>query len=69
MNITPEQSDLFTRLRDHSHNKEQLITRILQLKLSGHTHAEIASQLGYSKIYIDKLHSEAKREFDRQQCS
>lgn len=68
MNITPEQTELFTRLRNQTTTTEQLLTRILQLKLSGHTHAQIASQLGYSKIYIDKLHSEAKREFNKQ-CS
>ena len=57
--ITPHHIDLFTQLRD----KPTLLTRVLQLKLTGMTHQQIADELGKSKSYIDNLHSIAKRQY------
>jgi len=57
--ITPHQIDLFNQLRD----KPTILTRVLQLKLAGMTHQQIANELGRSKSYIDNLHSLAKRQY------
>lgn len=56
----PTEIHLFEKLRD----QPTLITKILQLKIAGNTHQQIAVTLGYSKAYIDNVHSRAKREFD-----
>lgn len=64
--LTPEQKDLFRQLQNKTSASTDLVTRILQLKLlDGKTHAQIASELGYSKSYVDNLHSQAKRQFQQ----
>jgi len=64
MTITPRQTELLLKLDSHqkvSPRKERLVTRILELKLEGLTHAEIAKELNYSKVYIDTLHAAARK--------
>lgn len=61
-NLTDEQFTLLTQL-SRKPNITELVTKILQLKLMGKTHAQIAAELGYSTSYINHLHSQAKRQF------
>jgi hypothetical protein len=57
--MTATEIQLFSQLRD----QPTLLTQILKLKLAGKTHQQIASALGYSKSYIDNLHSIHSRQF------
>jgi transcriptional regulator len=57
--MTQTEIMLFSQLQ----NKPSLLEKVLKLKLAGNTHQEIAETLGYSKSYIDNIHSIAKRQY------
>lgn len=57
--MTPHEIQLFAQLRD----RPTLLSQILTLKIAGKTHKQIADELGYSKSYIDNLHSIHSRQY------
>lgn len=60
--LTPEQVRLLDQLHDIK-GTSTVITKVLNLKLQGKSHKEIAATLGYSSQYIDNLSHKALKAY------
>ena len=54
ISLTPEQQHLKSNI-EKANRLESIVTQVLQYKLEGLTHSEIASKTGFSVSYINKL--------------